>query len=129
MDIEIVAFILFETLLVGINIPTLSPPFLKNRIPGEVRPPVIPSGLTSGLRPSTAHLLVQLARPQPGDVLLDAMCGCGASFIEAAYSHGCVALGGDVDSDLQHTLRESIQLARDMSKTRAIAEVSALLFL
>lgn len=124
MDFEIIAFILSETMLIGINIPTLSPPFLKSRLPGEIRPPVIPSGLTSGLRPSTAYLLVGLANPQPGDILVDAMCGCGAAFIEAAYSHSCVAIGGDVDTDLQFTLRESMQLTRDMSKNKAVAEVS-----
>lgn len=123
MDFEIIAFILSETLLIGINIPTLSPPFLKSRLPGEVRPPVVPSGLTSGLRPSTAYLLVQLARPEVGDVVVDAMCGCGATFIEAAYGTPVVALGGDVDSDLQFTLLESMRQTKEMSKNKAVEEV------
>lgn len=123
MDFEIIALVLSETLLIGINIPTLSPPFLKSRMPGEIRPPVVPSGLTSGMRPSTAYLLVQLAKPQPGDVLVDAMCGGGAAFVEAAYSHGCIAIGGDVDRDLQSTLLQSVQLAGEMSNNKAVAEV------
>lgn len=128
MDFEIIALILSETMLIGINIPTLSPPFLKSRLPGEVRPPVVSSGLTSGLRPSTAYLLVALASPQVGDILVDAMCGCGATFIEAAYSHGCIALGGDVDRELCPTLRQSLQLTAQMSSNKAVAEVKKLPF-
>lgn len=124
MDFEIIALVLAETLLIGINIPTLSPAFLKSKLPGEIRPPVVPSGLTSGMRPSTAYLLVQLAKPQPGDILVDAMCGGGAALIEAAYSHGCIAVGGDVDRELQTTLLQSVQQAKDMSKNKAVAEVS-----
>lgn len=124
MDFEIIVLILSETMLIGINIPTLSPPFLKSKLPGEVRPPVVPSGLTSGLRPSTAYLLVALAHPEPGDILVDAMCGCGATFIEAAYSHGCIAIGGDVDQELLPTLRQSLQQTAQMSFNKAVAEVS-----
>lgn len=127
MDFEIIALVLSETLLIGINIPTLSPPFLKARMPGEIRPPVVPSGITSGMRPSTAYLLVQLARPQPGDILVDAMCGGGAALVEAAFSHGCVAFGGDVDSDLKPTLLQSLQQAREMSNNSVVAEVCFLL--
>jgi len=124
MDFEIIALVLAETLLIGINIPTLNPPFLKARLPGEIRPPVVNSGLTSSMRPSTAYVLVQLAKPQPGDILVDAMCGGGAAFIEAAYSHGCIAVGGDVDRELQPTLLQSVQLAGEMSQHKAVAEVS-----
>ena len=126
MDFEIIALVLAETLLIGINIPTLSPAFLKSKLPGEIRPPVVPSGITSGMRPSTAYVLVQLAKPQPGDILVDAMCGGGAALIEAAYSHGCIAIGGDVDNELQTTLLQSVQQAKDMSKSKAVAEVSSL---
>lgn len=128
MDFEIIALVLAETLLIGINIPTLSPPFLKARLPGEIRPPVVPSGLTSSMRPSTAYVLVQLAKPQPGDVLVDAMCGGGAAFVEAAFSHGCIAIGGDVDRDLQPTLLQSVKLTGEMSKNKAVAEVGCLFF-
>jgi hypothetical protein len=123
MDIEIIAFIFAETLLLGINIPTQSPSFLKSRLPGEIRPPVVPSGLTSGLRPSTAYLLVQLAKPEVGDILVDGMCGCGSTFVEAAYNHSVVALGGDVDQDLQHTLKQSLAQTTELSKHKALAEV------
>ena len=89
-----------------------------------MRPPVVPSsGLAPGLRPSTAYLLVQLAKPQLGDVLVDAMCGGGAALVEGAYSHKCIALGGDVDLEQQPTLQASVRQAGEMSAHKTIAEV------
>jgi hypothetical protein len=123
MDFEVIALLMGDSIVIGMNILTDSPPFLKSKIPGEIRAPVVPSGLTSGLRPSTAYLLVQLARPQPGDLLVDAMCGCGATFVEAAFSHGCISIGGDVEKGLYATLKKSLDLTRSMSEGRAVAEV------
>ena len=55
MDIEVIAILLNSFLVVGMNIPTFSPPFLKSRFPGEIRPPVLPhcSAVPKMLRPST----------------------------------------------------------------------------
>jgi hypothetical protein len=57
MDIEVIAILLNSFLVVGINIPTFSPPFLKSRFPGEIRPPVVVlphcSTVPKTLRPST----------------------------------------------------------------------------
>ncbi|KAJ1420987.1 hypothetical protein B484DRAFT_433392, partial [Ochromonadaceae sp. CCMP2298] len=103
MDIEIVALVLSETLLLSMHVPSSSSRFLKSRLPGEARLPVVSTGLTSGLRASTAYNLVCMGRPSIGDVMVDAMAGCGAGFVEAAYSHGCIAIGGDVDRELQTT--------------------------
>ena len=51
------------------------------------------------------------------------MCGSGAAMIEAAYSHGCIALGGDVDVTLRATLLETTSHAAIMSTGIAKAEV------
>jgi len=55
MDIEVIAILLNSFLVIGLNIPTFSPPFLKSRFPGETRPPVLPhcSAVPKMLRPST----------------------------------------------------------------------------
>ena len=51
------------------------------------------------------------------------MCGSGAAMIEAAYSHGCIALGGDVDVNLRSTLLETTGHAANMSTGLTKAEV------
>lgn len=124
MDLEIVLLVLNERMVMGINLPTDSPPFLKSRIPGEVRPPVVHSSLsTSGLRASTAYVMGLLAHPQPGDVLADCMCGGGAGAIECAFSHNCISLGGDIDCGLIEGWKRSLDLLQIMSKGKAFAEV------
>lgn len=124
MDFEIIALVLNEQMLIGIHIPTKhSVPFLKSRLPSEIRHPCLPSKLSPSLRPSTAYNLMQLAHPRPNEVVIDCMCGSGSGFIEAAYSFDCVAVGGDVDTDLQSTLTETMQLTASMSQNKAIAEV------
>jgi len=125
MDIEIVVFV-YETYLdVGINIPSESKPFSKAHLPSELRSPVVSSSSSPGLRPSTAHLLALLALPLPGDVLVDCMCGSGATLVEAAFSLGCVSLGGDLDLALGPPLRDALRRTRDMNGT-AKAEVTQL---
>lgn len=51
------------------------------------------------------------------------MCGSGAVMIEAAYSHGCISLGGDCDVNLSSVLRETLFNANSMSSGLAKAEV------
>ncbi len=52
----------------------------------------------ASLRPTIARALVQLTRPEDGDVFLDPMCGAGTVMIERALA-GRYALvqGGDID--------------------------------
>ena len=128
MDFEVVSFLLNECLVVGIHIPTRhSVPFLKSKLPSEIRHPAVLSTLAPSLRPSTSYTLIQLARPGPSDVMVDCMCGSGSGFVEAAYSHHCaLAMGGDVNTNLQGTLTECLSLTRSMSGGKAVAEVRQL---
>lgn len=67
--------------------PDILPPFIKGDTGSEV----------VRLRPSTAALLLHLAKIQPGDVVLDPCGGLGTLPVEAALgSVPCVGLGGDV---------------------------------
>ncbi len=126
MDFEVVVLQLNECLLAGIHIPTKhSLPFLKSKLPREVRHPSLPSKIAPSLRPSTAYTLGLLAAPQPHEVLIDCMCGSGSGFVEAAYSHNCIGIGGDVDCDLHSTLLETLGLLKDMTANRAVAQVSS----
>lgn len=58
-------------------------------------------GKTACLRASTAYALLRLARLQPGDVVLDCMCGVGSIPIEAAHvaDPRIFGLGGELDAD------------------------------
>ena len=68
-------------------------------------------------------MMVQLASPKPGDLLVDCMCGSGSVMTEAAYSHGCIAFGGDADKNLQPILVQGASLVQTMSQNKAIVEV------
>ncbi|RHY85351.1 hypothetical protein DYB35_006372 [Aphanomyces astaci] len=54
----------------------------------------------STLRPSTAYLMLQLAKCQPGDVVLDCMCGVGTlPACAVRWGRHVFGLGGDVTRD------------------------------
>jgi hypothetical protein len=124
MDIEIVCLIMNECLVMGINIPSESKPFVSSKLPSEVRSPVLNNTLSPSLRPSTAFMMVQLANPQPGDLLVDCMCGSGSVMTEASFSHRCVAFGGDADKNLLPVLVQGGTLVQSSSQNKAVVEVS-----
>ncbi len=128
MDIEIVCILMNETVIMGINIPSDSKPFLSSKLPSEVRLPVINNTLSPSLRPSTAFMMVQLAKPQKGDFLVDCMTGSGSVMTEGAYSHGCVSFGGDANKILESTLVEVAKLVETVSKNQAIVEVCNIIY-
>jgi hypothetical protein len=126
MDFEIIGFVMNETVVVGIYIPSESPFFLRSHLPAEVRLPHSPLGsrVHNYLRPSTAYLLVSLASPAPGDILLDCMSGSGAVVVEAAYAHDCYAIGGDFDVSLLDTFKSATSLTQSHSNNQSMVEVS-----
>jgi hypothetical protein len=75
--------------------------FGSGAVPPDVSPPYLSGGVFSGLvrlRPSTAQLLLRLARPGPGDVVLDPCAGIGTVPAEALFAGAApaVAIGGDL---------------------------------
>ena len=67
--------------------PDILPPFIKGDSGAEV----------VRLRPSTAALLLHLAKVKPGDIVLDPCAGLGTIPVEAALNNiPCVGMGGDV---------------------------------
>jgi len=78
--------------------------FASGQIPPDVTAPYLGSEILSQegvvrLRPTTAHLLLQMAKLQPYDVVLDPCAGIGTIPIEAEQymnQKQCVAIGGDL---------------------------------
>ena len=67
--------------------PDILPPFIKGDSGAEV----------VRLRPSTAAMLLHLAKVKPGDIVLDPCAGLGTIPVEAALNNiPCVGMGGDV---------------------------------
>mmetsp|Transcript_28455 Transcript_28455/g.43012 ORF Transcript_28455/g.43012 Transcript_28455/m.43012 type:complete len:511 (-) Transcript_28455:1089-2621(-) len=71
--------------------------FSGNTLPPDTSPPNLPGDLTcqlTRLRPTTAHLLHELANIQPGDLVLDPCAGIGT--IPFCVGGNGVGLGGDI---------------------------------
>lgn len=69
-------------------------------------------GRTS-LQVQVAHCMARLARPVPGDVLLDLFCGTGIIPIEAAqHCSTIVSLGSDVESEETDKAGQNVAFAR-----------------
>jgi SAM-dependent methyltransferase len=84
------------------------------------------SHMRSSLRPSTAQLLLTLAKVRPGDVVLDAMCGTGTVPIIAAagpaLGHGpvCYALGGELNTQAVEFARQNaVALGGNLDRVRS----------
>jgi hypothetical protein len=71
--------------------------FHKNSIPPDVSSPYMTGGTLSGvlrLRPTTATILLELAKLEPGDIVVDPCVGIGT--IPMQISKHAVGLGGDL---------------------------------
>ena len=69
------------------------------------------ANLPAALKPTVAHALVRLARPQSGGLLVDPMCGTGTVLAEAAEA-GIPVLGGDVEPEAVRAARRNLQSLR-----------------
>mmetsp|Transcript_29648 Transcript_29648/g.72105 ORF Transcript_29648/g.72105 Transcript_29648/m.72105 type:complete len:397 (+) Transcript_29648:160-1350(+) len=103
-DVEVLAIVYGQKILVGLTLGVLDdcaktattkrkPPSESHRLPYAARPQ-----REFALRPSTAAVLAHFAQLQPGEVVLDPMCGMGTIPIEAAIGFPVYAVGGDIDS-------------------------------
>jgi hypothetical protein len=136
MDVEVIALVLNETILLGLHLPHPGQkPFLKCKLPTEVRTPTLPtqSLVSSGVvgttvRPSTAYMILALLRARPYEVVVDATCSVGTALVEAAYGHKCLAVGGDSDERLNGLQRDNAASALEHSRGRCPAIVESLLW-
>lgn len=70
--------------------------FKCNELPTDVSPPYLSGKITTGitrLRPTNAHLLLEIANVEKGDVVLDPCAGIGTIPL---YTKNGVGLGGDL---------------------------------
>ncbi|RMX65911.1 hypothetical protein DD238_004935 [Peronospora effusa] len=98
-DLEVVVVIFFKFMVAGISLADPRKIQFRNRLANESRNALADSQYVSTLRPSTAYLMLQLAKHKYGDVVLDSMCGIGTLPICAAdfTNDGVYALGGELD--------------------------------
>ena len=82
-------------------------------LPAEVRTNLSFSSRASTLRPSTAYVLLTIADLQPGETILDFVCGIGTIPIHAKFMNPmCFSLGAEIDSD---AVRQAAENARSTS--------------
>jgi len=123
-DVEVLGFFSEDTFACGL---VLGGEWRTNRNPKERDFGAVPFGLgerrtfmrhtvwyNSKLRPSTALLMLTLAKVQPGDTVVDPMGGVGTIAIEAATRWSNVrALTGDNNRVTSWAAIKNCQLARD----------------
>ena len=105
-DIEVVLLIYDSMVAIGLSLRPYklvgAKSFSSGALPPDISRPYIGGDALSGLvrlRPSTAHILLNFANLQPGDVVLDPCAGIGTIPLEAELFSGkrsCVGLGGDL---------------------------------
>ncbi|KAK3273854.1 hypothetical protein CYMTET_17927 [Cymbomonas tetramitiformis] len=94
---EVVGVMLESSFVCGLHLTTLQTS-LKGNLPAEKVAHYVAAERRVSLRPSTAFLLLSLARIQPGEIVLDPMAGVGTIPIEAAIHFGARGIGGDLAS-------------------------------
>ena len=128
-DFEVVGFLVDTHFVLAIS---LIPYQLMNAngfsrtcaLPSDVTPPFVTKGNEEyliRLRPSTSSLLVHLANPQKGDILVDVCAGLGTIPIEAALSNrSVVGLGGEISPYLDGIMSEYASEARRLSSSLSL---------
>eukprot|EP01031_Cornospumella_fuschlensis_P040247 gene40247-49043_t len=121
-SLTISVIVAYSKVCVGLLLPIGAKASPKSHLPQELHPPVLQVSHTTNLRPSTAYVMLKLAKLQPYEVVVDAMCGPGAGLLEGAFGHCGVSIGGDVNIGLKSSLLQATQSAAQMSNNRAVAE-------
>lgn len=102
-QLEVVVVLLQSELLLAINLVHGAAGQFKAKLGPEPRPLLPHADSIASLRSSTAYLMLELARVQPGEILLDPMCGIGTLPLVGAASAPCAcAIAGDVDAHVLH---------------------------
>lgn len=92
----------------------------SSNLPRESRPLLPYKRADSMLRPSTAHLMILLAKVKPGDFVLDPMCGGGTIPIESSVMYGSYnsdvfSMGGDIDEECMSVSSKNIKMASSLA--------------
>lgn len=97
--VEVVVVIFYSFMVAGLVLADPRKVHFRKRLAIETRSALADTQYVSTLRPSTAYLILQLARHDFGDVVLDSMCGVGTLPICTAdfTMDGVYALGGEID--------------------------------
>jgi hypothetical protein len=100
--------------------------FDKGGVPPDVSKPYLGGGLLKDLvrlRPTTAHVLLRIAKVQCFEVVLDPCAGLGTIPLEAdVFLDQCVGLGGDIvlnKPTMRATASSLEQVARDSTRRAA----------
>eukprot|EP00903_Cladosiphon_okamuranus_P006217 g6110.t2 len=113
-DVEVVALILERSVVVGLALDSDRTKRCSNgRIPREDKGLVETGKRISSLRPSTAYLMLCLAEPAAGDVVVDCMCGVGTiPLLGASWFPNVFMFGGEVDETAIDHLRRNNRAVR-----------------
>ncbi|CAM9275996.1 unnamed protein product [Laminaria digitata] len=113
-DVEVTAFILARSVVVGLSLNGDRTKRCSNgRVPKEDKG-FIETGLRmSSLRPSTAYVMLGMAAPSVGDVVVDCMCGVGTiPFLGAGWFPDAFLMGGEVDMTALEHVRQNAEALR-----------------
>ncbi|CAM9093497.1 unnamed protein product [Ectocarpus fasciculatus] len=126
-DVEVVAFIVERGVAVGLALDgDRTKRCSHGRIPKEDKGFIETGKRMSSLRPSTAYLMLRMAEPVVGDVIVDCMCGVGTiPFLGAGWFPGVYLVGGEVDDSAIEHVRRNAQSLRRSPAGRAGAAGSA----
>ena len=125
-QLELSAFVTQSTAVIGIMLSERGN-LRHSGLPAEPRP-LMPYCHTIGrLRSTTAYLMLKLAHPKPGEVLIDPMCGVGTVPLEASAVWPALhVLGGDAHArSAAQAAANSAALAE--ARRRAASEAMATL--
>ena len=125
-QLEVSAFVTQSTAVIGIMLSERGN-LRHSGLPAEPRP-LMPYCSTIGrLRSTTAYLMLKLAHPKPGEVLIDPMCGVGTVPLEASAVWPALhVLGGDAHArSAAQAAANSAALAE--ARRRAASEAMATL--
>ncbi|CAM9255107.1 unnamed protein product [Ectocarpus sp. 12 AP-2014] len=120
-DVEVVAFILERGVAVGLALDgDRTKRCSHGRVPKEDKGFIETGKRMSSLRPSTAYLMLRMAEPVVGDVIVDCMCGVGTiPFLGAGWFPGVCLVGGEIDDSAIDHLRRNAQSLRRSPAGRA----------
>ncbi|CAN0069756.1 unnamed protein product, partial [Ectocarpus sp. 13 AM-2016] len=120
-DVEVVAFILERGVAVGLALDgDRTKRCSHGRVPKEDKGFIETGKRMSSLRPSTAYLMLRMAEPVVGDVIVDCMCGVGTiPFLGADWFPGVCLVGGEIDDSAIDHLRRNAQSLRRSPAGRA----------
>lgn len=115
-DVEVFGVLFEDTLTLGLSCNLLGDArtgaVKSSKLPGEIRPWLVAGGDRKHLRPSTAAVMLELARVSAREALLDFCGGIGTIALEAAtHTAGLRAVSSDLDAKVCELARSNVAAA------------------